>query len=133
MVLDTSALLAILLAEPEIEAFSGAIEADPIRWLSAASWVEASVVMEARFGAAGLGELDSLIREAEIELIPFDSRQAALAREAYSLYGKGRHPAGLNLGDCFSYALAKAMGQSLLFKGKDFPQTDMVPALPKQA
>ncbi|HEV2854651.1 MAG TPA: type II toxin-antitoxin system VapC family toxin [Thermoanaerobaculia bacterium] len=125
MVLDTSAILAILLNEPEIDAFSAAIERDPVRLLSAASLVEASLVVESRHGEAGEQELDLLLQTVGIEIVPFDARQAGMARHAFRTFGKGRHAAALNLGDCFSYALAQVTGEPLLFKGNDFSRTDV--------
>lgn len=125
MVLDTSAILAILLNEPEIDAFSAAIERDPVRLLSAASLVEASLVVESRHGEAGRRDLDLLLQTAEIEIAPLDARQADVARHAFRTFGKGRHAAALNLGDCFSYALAQVSGEALLFKGNDFSKTDV--------
>lgn len=126
MVLDTSALLAILQNEPERRAFNEAIEAAESRSLSVATWVEASLVVEARFGAAGLRHLDRLIARAAIELVAVDRDQAELAREAFSRFGRGRHHAGLNYGDCFSYALARVLGEPLLCKGDDFRHTDLL-------
>jgi ribonuclease VapC len=125
MVLDTSALLAILQDEPERRAFNEAIEAADARSLSAATFVETSIVIEARYGAEGLRDLDLLIDRARIEVVPVDAEQARIACRAFSRFGKGRHPAGLNFGDCFSYALAAARGESLLFKGDDFLHTDL--------
>jgi ribonuclease VapC len=125
MVLDTSALLAVLLNEPEAPAFRLALEADPVRLLSAASLVETSIVIEARVGEPGGRELDLLIHKAAIEVVAVDAAQAELARHAYRQFGKGRHPAGLNYGDCFAYALAQSAGEPLLFKGDDFSRTDV--------
>ena len=125
MVLDTSAVLAILLNESEAPAFGLAIELDPIRLISAASLVETSIVIEARVGEAGGRELDLLLHKAAIEVVAVDTVQAELARHAYRQFGKGRHPAGLNYGDCFAYALAQSAGEALLFKGGDFTQTDV--------
>jgi ribonuclease VapC len=85
-------------------------------------------VVDARYGEEGLRDLNLLMSTAGIELVPFDAEQATLARQAYSTYGKGRHAAALNFGDCFAYALAKASGQPLLFKGSDFSKTDLVTA-----
>ena len=127
MILDTSALLAILQDEPERRAFNEAIEAAERRAVSAATLVETSIVIESRYGAEGLRDLDALISTAAIELIPVDAEQAELARSAFSRFGKGRHPAGLNFGDCFAYALAKAVAEPLLYKGDDFAQTDILP------
>lgn len=125
MVIDPSALLAILRDEPERRIFNELIEASPNRRLSTASLVELSIVVEARQGAEGIRDLDLFIATAAIELVPFDIAQARIAREGFRRFGKGRHPAGLNLGDCFSYALARALDESLLFKGADFPLTDV--------
>ena len=106
MVLDTSALLAILQDEPERRSFNEAIEVAGSRALSVATLVEASIVIESRYGAEGIRDLDQFIASAGIELVPVNIEQAAVARRAYSRFGKGRHPAGLNYGDCLSYALA---------------------------
>jgi ribonuclease VapC len=125
MVLDTSALLAILQNEPERRKFNEAIEAAETRSLSTASLVECSMIVESRYGADGIRDLDLLIAKAHISLAPVDEEQADLARRAFRKYGKGRHPAGLNFGDCFSYALAKALQDPLLFKGNDFSKTDI--------
>lgn len=125
MVIDTSALLAILQNEPERRAFNVAIEAAESRKMSTATFVEGSLVLESRYGADGVRDLDLFIARAQISLVPVDEDQAYLARRAYREYGKGRHPAGLNYGDCFTYALAKAYGEPLLFKGQDFSQTDI--------
>src|SRR5882757_257244 len=125
MVLDTSAVLAILRDEPERRRFNEAIEAAETRSLSAASFVECSMIFESRYGADGVRALDLFIAKAQILLVPVDEDQAYLARQAFQEYGKGRHPAGLNFGDCFSYALARALDEPLLFKGNDFPQSDV--------
>lgn len=130
MVLDTSALLAVLLNEPGASEFRFAIEADPVRFVSATSVVEAGIVIEARVGEAGGREFDLLLHKASIQIVAVDGEQAELARHAYRTFGKGRHTAGLNYGDCFSYALARSTGEPLLFKGEDFSHTDITPALP---
>jgi ribonuclease VapC len=130
MVIDTSALLAILLDEPERRTFNEAIEAAETRVLSAANFVEVSIVLESRFGTEGLRDLDLFIERAEIEIAAVDADQARKARQAFSRFGKGRHRAGLNFGDCFAYALAAVLSEPLLFKGDDFPQTDLTPAVP---
>ena len=130
MILDTSALFAILADEPERRSFNEAIEAAESRRMSVATFVETSIVLEARYGAAGARELDLFLERAAIELVPVDLEQARLARRAWSRFGKGRHPAALNFGDCFAYALAAALGEPLLFQGDDFAQTDVVPAKP---
>lgn len=126
MVLDTSALLAILLDEPERRVFTEAIEAAEPRLLSAASFIEASMILETRYGAEGVRALDRLLAAAKVEIIPVDLEQAQAAREAFRQFGKGRHPAGLNFGDCFSYSLAKCRAQPLLYKGGDFSLTDVI-------
>jgi ribonuclease VapC len=128
MVLDTSALLAILFDEPERRAFTEAIEAAERRLISAATFVESSMILESRHGAEGVRALDRLLAAANIEIVAVDAPQAHTAREAFRQFGKGRHPAGLDLGDCFAYALAKCRAEPLLFKGGDFSQTD-VPTL----
>lgn len=125
MVIDTSALLAILQNEPERRRFNEAIEAADTRAVSTASFVESSMVLESRYGADGVRALDLFIAKARISLAPVDEDQAELARQAFRNYGKGRHPAGLNFGDCFSYALARSLDEPLLFKGNDFSQTDV--------
>ncbi len=125
MVIDTSALIAILQDEPERRAFNEAIENAHGRWISAAIFVEASIVIEARYGAAGLRELDLWLAKAGVEITAVDREQAHEARHAFIRFGKGRHQAGLNYGDCFSYALAKTLQQPLLCKGNDFPHTDL--------
>jgi len=130
MVLDTSALLAILQDEPERRSFNEAIEAAAGRVMSAATFVELSIVIESRYGAEGLHDLDLFLARAGIELVAVDLDQAREARLAFSRYGKGRHPAGLNFGDCFAYALARQLGEPLLYKGDDFSRTDVVPAVP---
>ena len=127
MVIDTSAVLAVLQNEPERRAFNEAIEAAEQRAMSTATFVETSIVIEARYGADGLRDLDLFIAKAGIDLVPVDVEQANAARRAFSEYGRGRHPAGLNYGDCFSYALAKVLGAPLLFKGDDFVRTDVAP------
>jgi ribonuclease VapC len=125
MVLDTSAVLAILQGEPERHSFVLAIEnADSVR-MSVASLVESSLVIESRYGAEGLRDLDRFIARAGIELISVDPEQGQLARSAFSRFGKGRHRAGLNFGDCFSYAAAISVGEPLLCKGHDFIYTDV--------
>ena len=128
MVIDTSALVAILLGEPDAGVFAGAIAADPKRLISAFTALETSIVIEAKKGEPGGRELDLLIHRAQIEIIAFNPEQVELARSAWRDYGKGRHPAGLNIGDCCSYALAKHAQEPLLFKGDDFAKTD-IPAV----
>ena len=125
MVIDTSALVAILSLEPEAARLAQAIEADPTRLISAATLLEAGIVMEARLGAAGGKELDLLVAKAGVVIEPLTADQASTAREAWRRFGKGRHAAALNFGDCCSYALARATGEPLLFKGTDFTNTDI--------
>jgi ribonuclease VapC len=125
MVIDTSALVAVLQDEPERRRLNEAMEAVETRLMSTASFVEASIIIEARHGDEGLRAVDLFIAEAGIELAPVDVEQARAARRAFSQFGKGRHPAALNYGDCFSYALAKTTGRPLLFKGADFTHTDI--------
>ncbi len=128
MVIDSSALVAILVGEPEKTAFNERIEADPVRLMSAANYLEAAIVIDDRFGYEGGRDLRLFLAEAGIVIEPVTAEQAEIAREAYRRYGKGNHPAGLNYGDCFAYALAKATGEPLLFKGTDFGRTDLAPA-----
>lgn len=126
MVLDTSAVLAVLFDEPERRLFTEAIEAAERRLFPAASFVETSMILESRHGAEGVRSLDRLLAAATIEIVAVDIAQASAAREAFRQFGKGRHPAGLNFGDCFAYALAKCRAEPLLFKGGDFAQTDVL-------
>jgi ribonuclease VapC len=126
---DTSAILAILLGEPDAEAIAQALVSEPKRLLAAVSALEAAIVMEFKKGAVGVRELDLLIHQSQIEVAGMNSDQVEIARNAYHRFGKGRHPASLNLGDCCSYALARYSGQRLLFKGNDFGQTD-IPIVP---
>jgi len=128
MVLDTSAVLAILFNEPEAAAIETAIEADSVRLMSTASALEAAIVVEARYGEPGGRELDLLMHKAKIDLVSFDIAQVELARLAYRRFGKARHPAGLNFGDCFAYALSQRSGEPLLFTGDDFSRTDIAVA-----
>ena len=128
MVIDTSAVLVILQREPESERFAALIEADPIRLISAVSVLEAGMIAEVRKGEAGALELDNFILRGQLQTVPFDAEQASIARLAFRRFGKGRHPAGLNFGDCAAYALASTRGEALLFKGEDFAKTDIVQA-----
>ena len=129
MVIDTSAIIAILTGEPERQVFNDAVENAGSRVMSAASFVEASIVIQSSRGYDGLRDFDLFVASAGIEILPVDLEQARVAREAFRRYGKGRHPAALNYGDCFSYALAKTTGFPLLFKGDDFAGTDIEPAV----
>jgi ribonuclease VapC len=130
VIIDTSALLAILLRETGFEAFESALVDAPSRRISAASFVEVCIVVESRGSDKALRQCDELLRRAGVAIEPVTEEQALRARQGFSDYGKGRHAAGLNFGDCFSYALAKATGEPLLFKGDDFRKTDVLPALP---
>ena len=125
MVIDSSALIALLRLEPEAGAFAGAIEADPRRLLSAVTKLEARMVALGRFGPDGAADLDALIATIAPVVIPFDDHQADIARDAFARYGRGRHPAALNFGDCAAYALAVSEAEPLLFKGTDFGATDV--------
>jgi ribonuclease VapC len=125
MVIDTSALIAILFDEPERHHFNELIEADETRLISAATLVEAALVIESRRGEAAGRELDLLLHRAQVSVTSVDAEQAEAARLAWRTYGKGRHRAGLNYGDCFSYALAKVSDEPLLAKGDDFTRTDI--------
>lgn len=125
MVIDTSALIALLRLEPEAETFAQAIEADPRRLVSAVTKLEARMVALGRFGPAAAADLDALIALIAPVIVPFDDHQADIAREAFATYGKGRHAAALNFGDCAAYALAVSEAEPLLFKGTDFGATDV--------
>ena len=125
MVIDTSALAAIFFAEPERQLFLAAITAAETRLLSAASVLETGIVLEGRQGEAAGREFDLFVVRANLQIVPVDAEQAELARSAWRKFGKGRHPAALNYGDCFSYALAKSSGDPLLAKGTDFALTDI--------
>jgi ribonuclease VapC len=130
MIVDSSALIAILRAEPEAAAFAEALAGATRRRLSAVSFVEAAVVIDSRRNPAASHALDDLIREAEMTIEPVTEAQARLAREAYRDFGRGSgHPARLNFGDCFAYALARSTGETLLYKGDDFIHTDVRSAL----
>lgn len=129
MVIDTSALAAIMFDEPERAAFVREIAHAPRRLVSSATVVECSLVVEARRGEVAGRELDLFLHRAMVHTVAVDEEQVLLARAAWRRYGKGRHPAGLNFGDIFSYALARATGEPLLFKGDDFAQTDVAPAV----
>jgi ribonuclease VapC len=126
MVIDTSALAAIFFHEPERDAFRDAIVAASSRLISAATVLEAGMVIEGRRGGGAGREFDLFIVRTQIKIVPVDAELAELARSAWRKYGKGRHPAGLNFGDCFSYALAKSSGEPLLAKGADFARTDVL-------
>ncbi len=129
LVADTSALVAIVLGEPDAERYVTALlDSEGAPQLSAANAVETAMVVEARQGAEAARDLQLLIEQARIRILPVDEDQVRLAVEAWRRFGKGRHPAALNFGDCFAYALARSLGDPLLFKGDDFAQTD-IPAV----
>jgi len=128
MVIDSSALMAILLEEPDASVYASAIMNDSTRLVSAATLVEASIAMLSRRQGDALAVLDLLTTRLRLLVIPVDHQQALLARDGFRRFGKGRHPAGLNFGDCFSYALSKQTGEALLFKGNDFSETDVLRA-----
>jgi ribonuclease VapC len=125
MVIDSSALVTLLLREAEAERFARAIAADPRRLISVFNWLETATVIESKKGEAGARELDLLLHRVQIEIVAMNPDQSEIARTAWRAYGKGNHPAGLTIGDCCAYALAKYSGEPLLFKGEDFSQTDI--------
>ncbi len=129
IVLDTSALVAILSDEPERRAFNLAIEKAAARFISAASLLELKMVLFARFGPQASNAVDAFIARADIRVEPVTAQSAEIAFDAFRSFGRGTgHPARLNYGDCFAYALAREKGAPLLFKGRDFGQTDVAPA-----
>lgn len=125
LVVDSSALIAALFHEPERTAALNALFGASQRSMSAFSHLETSLVAMGRRGLAGRTLLDGLLRELDLEIVPFDEDQAEIARDAWERFGKGRHPAALNIGDCCSYALARVKGHPLLYKGNDFSETDL--------
>lgn len=125
MVLDTSAVVAILFDEPARRTLTEAIEADPVRLLSAANLLESALVVEARRGEAAGRELDLLLHRACVDMVSVTADHVEIARQAWRRYGKGRHAAALNFGDCFAYALARSSGEALLHVGEDFTRTDV--------
>jgi ribonuclease VapC len=130
VIVDTSALIAILRDEPEAPACARAIEAASRRRISAANFVEAAIVIDGSRDPVASRRFDDLLREAQAEIEPVTEAQARIAREAYRDFGRGSgHAARLNFGDCFAYALARTTGEPLLFKGDDFTHTDVIPAL----
>lgn len=128
MILDTSAVIAILTGEAPAARLTLALETAPVRKISAASVVECAMVLVARYDESAEPQLDLFLRTIGAELVPVGEEQVLLARDAAARFGKGRHPAGLNFGDCFSYALAIATGEPLLFVGDDFGRTDVMVA-----
>lgn len=129
MVIDTSAVIAILLKEPDRRLLIDAIEADPVRLMSSLNVLEAALVIEARKREAGGRELDLLLHRSRIDIVAFSAEHVEVAKSAWRKYGKGNHPAALNLGDCCAYALSKFSGEPLLFKGLDFARTDVLAAV----
>lgn len=129
MIVDTSALVAVLFAEPGAEAYALAIAAADRCRISAANYVETAIVIEAQTRETGSREFDAFFRRSGIVIEPITEEHAHLARRAYTEFGRGRHRAGLNFGDCFAYALARATGEPLLYKSEDFKRTDVIPAL----
>ena len=126
MIIDTSALIAVLRGEPEASDFVAALAESTDSTMSAGSYLEASIVVDANRDPVLSARFDELIDVAAIKIVPFDADTARVARQAYRDYGKGTgHPAGLNLGDCFAYALARITGEPLLCKGNDFVHTDI--------
>jgi ribonuclease VapC len=125
VILDSSAVVAVLRAEPEASAMARAIIRADACGISAVNYVEAAIVIDCGGDPIASRRFDDFFREAKIAVVSVTLRQAEIAREAYRDFGKGRHRAGLNFGDCFAYALAKEKGERLLFKGKDFSHTDI--------
>ena len=128
MIIDTSALVALLDQEPEAARIAHALASSPERTLSAANLVEIGIVMQARRGDDGARDLDLLLAKLKVEIEAVTAGQADIARKAFRRYGRGRHAANLNFGDCFAYALAKDKSAPLLFKGDDFGRTDLMVA-----
>ena len=125
MIIDSSAVLAILFSEPDARRHAGAImAASPCR-MSVANVLEASIAVERRGGNTAARDLDTFLETAEVELVPVTVEHLEAARRAWRRFGKGNHPAALNFGDCFAYALARSTGEPLLFKGEDFTRTDI--------
>ncbi|MGE0665233.1 MAG: type II toxin-antitoxin system VapC family toxin [Sphingomonadales bacterium] len=129
MVIDTAVLIAILLGEEDADTYLQILDTEYDLLISAAALVEATAVMLRRGGPGSVDDLNEFLDRAEIEIVPVSVSQARMAQRAYLSYGKGRHVAGLNFGDCFAYALTKETGEKLLFKGSDFSRTDISPAL----
>ena len=129
MIVDSSALMAVIFNEPEEARFAAALVDAPVLRMSVANWVEAAIVVDSRKDPRARSRFEDLQKMLQIELVPVTVDMAYRGRTAYADYGKGNHPACLNYGDCFAYALAKETGEPLLFKGTDFTQTDIEPAL----
>jgi ribonuclease VapC len=125
MVVDSSAFMAVLLGEPEQEAVAQVLAAAAELWTCSFSALETAIVIGSRKGPQGLMTWDALLQRLAVQIVPFTAAHATLARDAWLRFGKGRHPAGLNIGDCCSYAVARHAGLPLLFKGDDFSKTDL--------
>jgi ribonuclease VapC len=125
MIVDSSAIISILQDEPDAKAFAAALLRDTVRRMSVVTWVEAAIVTDGNRNPVLSRRFDDLLRDVRMRVETVTPRQAEIARQAYRDFGKGRHKAGLNFGDCFSYALAKEMDEPLLFKGRDFSRTDV--------
>jgi ribonuclease VapC len=129
MIVDTSAIIAILAKEPDAESYIQAISSASQCRMSGGSFIELSIVIETQFSPEVLQQCDALFRRVGIVIEPVTENLAYIARQAFHDYGKGRHPAGLNFGDCFAYSLSKHLGEPLLFKGRDFKKTDVACAI----
>lgn len=129
MIVDTSALVAILFEEPEQDAFTTILSVTDDLRMTAPNWLELFLVLDGRTDGSAARKAEALRTKLEIRVVPFDADLALIARDAYRRYGRGNHPARLNFGDCMAYALAKSTDEALLFKGQDFTQTDVTPAL----
>lgn len=129
MIVDASVVVAVLRGEPDAPAFATALSHAPLAVISSVNWLEAAVVIDGRGDAAAREGFETFFERFGIRIAPVTHDHARRARAAYCVWGKGNHPARLNLGDCFAYALAKERGEPLLFKGEDFPQTDIASAL----
>ena len=125
MIVDTSALIAVLYQEPDAARFERTLTRADICRMSAGNLVELSIVIEGQFGAALMRQAEALLRDLKVRIEPVTEEQARIAHQAFCDFGKGRHPAGLNFGDCFAYALARTLREPLLFKGDDFSKTDV--------
>lgn len=132
MIIDTSAVIAILAGEADAAHYAQLIEQDPTPRIGAPSLLESSIVLTRWFGEVAEAALDGFVRESGAEIVPFDLPQLRAAQDAYRRFGKGRHPAGLNFGNCMSYALARMCDEALLFKGEDFAHTDIRAAAPRR-
>jgi ribonuclease VapC len=129
VIIDSSAMLAIVLRECDGRRYLRAVLTAAHRRMSVSNWLEATMVVDRRGNAVAVDRLEDFMQGARVELMPVSVSQATIARRAWRTFGRGIHPARLNYGDCFAYALAKETGEALLFKGSDFSQTDVEPAL----